>query len=86
MMSSLARHASHGASALGRVLSWPSRIGAQRKAMTELARMSDYELRDIGLVRQDIVHASMLRSDADPLSERRAARERPAPRRRDVAA
>ncbi len=47
--------------------------------MAQIARMSDYELRDIGLVRQDIVDASMLRFDADPsemLAGRRAARAR----------
>ena len=62
MMSSFTRQASHGAAALRRALSWPSRVSAARRAMRQLARMSDYELRDIGLVRQDIVDASMLGS------------------------
>jgi uncharacterized protein YjiS (DUF1127 family) len=89
MMSSIARQASHGAAALRRALSWPARIGAERKAMSQLARMSDYELRDIGLVRQDVVDAGALRPDADPsamLAGRRAARERSVPGRRDMAA
>jgi hypothetical protein len=49
--------------------------------------MSDYELRDIGLVRQDIVDASMLRFDADPsamLTGRRAARERATSETKDL--
>jgi uncharacterized protein YjiS (DUF1127 family) len=75
MMSSLAHRAAHGAAALRRALSWPSRISAERRAMRQLARMSDLELRDIGLVRQDVVDASMLRFDADMPATRRAARE-----------
>ncbi len=89
MMSSFTRQASYGAEALRHVLSWPSRIGEARRAMAQLARMSDYELRDIGLVRQDIVDASMLRRDADPsavLAERRDARERAVGQRTDLAA
>ena len=89
MMSSLARQASYGASALKRALSWPARVGAERRAMRQLAGMTDYELRDIGLVRQDVVDAGALRRDADRsamLAERRAARERSAPVRKDMAA
>jgi hypothetical protein len=44
--------------------------------MTQLARMSDYELRDIGLTRQDVVDVSALPLDEDPtalLAGRRAA-------------
>jgi len=89
MMSSLARQAAHGASALRRALSWPARVGAERRAMRQLARMSDHELHDIGLVRQDIVDASVLRPNADPsemLAARRAARERAASDEADLAA
>lgn len=75
MMASLANQAVHGAAALRRALSWPSRVSAERRAMRQLARMSDFELRDIGLVRQDVVDASMLRLDADLPMARRAARE-----------
>jgi uncharacterized protein YjiS (DUF1127 family) len=81
--------ASRGAAALKRALSWPARISAERRAMGQLARMSDHELSDIGLVRQDVVDVSALRLDDDPsrvLSERRAARERSASGRRDMAA
>ena len=34
--------------------------------MSQLARMSDYELRDIGLTRQDVVDVSALPLDEDP--------------------
>jgi hypothetical protein len=57
--------------------------------MSQLARMSEYELRDIGLTRQDLFDATALPLDADPsalLARRRAARERPAPGRTDLAA
>jgi uncharacterized protein YjiS (DUF1127 family) len=89
MKLSLANQASHGAAALKRALSWPSRLGEARRAMRQLAGMSDHELRDIGLVRQDIVDASMLRIDAEAsamLKERRAARERIDSRPKDLAA
>ena len=90
MISSLARHASHGtAAALRRALTWPARVAAARRTMSQLARMSDYELRDIGLSRQDVSDATALPLDADPsalLARRRAARERPAPGRADLAA
>ena len=79
MMSSFARQASRGAAALRRALAWPARVGAARRTMSQLARMSDYELRDIGLTRQDVSDASALPLDADPsalLARRRAARER----------
>ena len=77
------------ASIAARALGWPARVGAARRAMSQLARMSDYELRDIGLVRQDIVDAAALRPEADPsamLARRRAVRERSASGRTDLAA
>lgn len=88
-MSFLARQASNSAAALRRALFWVSRIGATRKAMTQLARMSDAELRDIGLVRQDIVDVSMLRLNCDRsgrLAGRRSGPERRASTARDLAA
>jgi hypothetical protein len=57
--------------------------------MTALARMSDYELRDIGLTRQDLFDASALPLDADPsamLVRRRAGRARPSVARTNQAA
>jgi uncharacterized protein YjiS (DUF1127 family) len=74
---------------LVRVLSWPARVAAARRTMTELSRMSDYELRDIGLTRQDLNDATSLPLDADPsrlFVRRRASRERPMTGRTDLAA
>ncbi len=77
MLSLMTRHAVlHTAGALRRALNWPARVGAARRAMSQLARMSDYELRDIGLTRQDVVDVSALPLDEDPtalLARRRAA-------------
>jgi uncharacterized protein YjiS (DUF1127 family) len=89
MVISLTRSASHAANALWRVLSWPARVGAARRTMSELARMSEYELRDIGLTRSDLNDATALPLDADPsglLVRRRAWRERPAGGRANLAA
>jgi uncharacterized protein YjiS (DUF1127 family) len=83
------RATSEAASALRRVLTWPARVGAARRTMNQLAQMSDYELRDIGLIRQDVADASALPLDADPstlLVRRRAARERAAAALDDLAA
>ena len=65
--------------ALWRVLTWPARVGAARRTMADLARMSEFELRDIGLTRADVNDATALPLDADPsrlLVKRRAWRER----------
>jgi uncharacterized protein YjiS (DUF1127 family) len=91
MMSSFARRASiEAASALRRAISWPARVGAARRAMSQLARMSDYELRDIGLTRQDVVDVSALPLDEDPTAmlacRRAAARERQSRDLTDLAA
>lgn len=89
MLSSLARQASHGATALKRAVAWSARISAERRAMRQLARMSDCELSDIGLVRQDIVDAAALRhcNDSPASSERRGgAHKRSATERTDWAA
>ncbi|HZZ62980.1 MAG TPA: DUF1127 domain-containing protein [Roseiarcus sp.] len=89
MMSSLVRRASHGVGALKRALSWPARISAERRAMSQLAGMSDREFSDIGLVRQDVVDASALRLDADRSAireGRRPARQPSACGRRRMAA
>ena len=67
------------AKALWRVLTWPARVGAARRTMSDLARMSEYELRDIGLTRSDVNDATALPLDADPsglLVKRRAWRDR----------
>jgi len=80
MFGSLARLGYRGAAtALLRTLSWPARVAAARRMMGELARMSESELRDIGLTRHDLNDASALPLDADPsalLVRRRAGRAR----------
>src|SRR5208282_5705640 len=79
MISSITPRGSHPASMLWRVLSWPARVAAARRTMADLARMSEYELRDIGLTRQDLNDATALPLDADPSSlfvRRRAWRAR----------
>ena len=81
--------ASRAANGLWRILAWPARVSAARRTMSELARMSEYELRDIGLTRSDINDATALPLDADPsglLVKRRAWRERPSSGRADLAA
>ena len=61
-----ARFARGSRSILARLAGWPARIVAARQAMTQLAGMSDRELRDIGLLRQDLRDATALPLDADP--------------------
>ena len=48
------------------VLSWPGRIAQHRALMTRMAAMSDYELADIGLSRQDVSDATAVALDHDP--------------------
>jgi uncharacterized protein YjiS (DUF1127 family) len=89
MVASFTHSTSHATQALWRVLSWPARVSAARRTMSELARMSEYELRDIGLTRSDLNDATALPLDADPsglLVRRRAWRERPAGGRASLAA
>jgi uncharacterized protein YjiS (DUF1127 family) len=89
MVASFTQSASHAANALWRILTWPARVSATRRMMSDLARMSEYELRDIGLTRSDVNDATALPLDADPsglLVRRRAWRERPASGRGNLAA
>jgi uncharacterized protein YjiS (DUF1127 family) len=58
MVTSFPYMASQAANALWRILTWPARVGAARRTMSELARMSEYELRDIGLTRSDVNDAT----------------------------
>jgi uncharacterized protein YjiS (DUF1127 family) len=53
-------------SILRHLAGWPIRIVAARQAMRQLAGMSDHELMDIGLTRQDLRDATALPLDADP--------------------
>ena len=66
MIASIAHLASYGAAALERAFAWLERVGAARRTMVQLARMSDAELHDIGLVHQDVVDSGALRAETDP--------------------
>jgi uncharacterized protein YjiS (DUF1127 family) len=75
--------------ALWRVLTWPARVSAARRTMSQLAQMSDFELRDIGLTRSDVNDATALPLGGDPSSllvRRRAWRARTPGREADLAA
>jgi uncharacterized protein YjiS (DUF1127 family) len=52
--------------AVRRLASWPFRVAAARAAMRQLAGMSDHELADINLTRQDLRDASALPLSDDP--------------------
>jgi len=54
-----------GAKAL-RVLLWPARVIEARGTMNQLAGMTDLELRDIGLTRQDLADVTARPLDEDP--------------------
>ena len=60
MVASFTLSTSHAVEALWRILTWPARVTAARRTMSELARMSEYELRDIGLTRSDLNDATAL--------------------------
>ena len=51
---------------LRRLASWPFRVAAARASMRQLAGMSDRELADIRLTRQDLRDASALPLSDDP--------------------
>jgi uncharacterized protein YjiS (DUF1127 family) len=68
-----------------RLASWPLRVAAARRAMAQVAAMSDRELADVGLNRQDLRDATALGLSDDPTDmfatragERRRARRRAA--------
>ena len=64
-----------------RALLWPGRVIAARRTLSQLAGLSEYELRDIGLSRQDLVDFTARPLDEDPtphLADSRAARARAA--------
>ena len=66
-------------SAVARVLAWPIRVSEARAAMRQLGSMSEHELKDIGLTRQDLRDATGLVIDDDPtqlLAKRAAERSR----------
>jgi uncharacterized protein YjiS (DUF1127 family) len=62
-----------------RLLLWPARVVTARRTLAQLAGLSEYELRDIGLSRQDLVDFTARPLDEDPtphLARSRAARAR----------
>ena len=63
-------------------LTWPMRVSEARAAMRQLGGMTDHELKDIGLTRQDLRDATGLVIDDDPtqLLARRAAERSRFPR------
>ena len=52
--------------ALIRLLFWPLRVARARAEFAKLAALSDHELRDIGLSRQDLRDVTALALDEDP--------------------
>ena len=51
---------------LNAVLLWPFRVLEHRRLLDGLGGLSDYELRDIGLTRQDLRDATALPANRDP--------------------
>jgi|SRR5579883_728728 uncharacterized protein YjiS (DUF1127 family) len=49
-----------------RIAAWPLRVVVARRAMAQLGAMSDRELADVGLYRQDLRDATALSLGADP--------------------
>ena len=54
------------AAALRRLFGWPARVLAARRVLLRLGALTDRELKDIGLYRQDLRDASAFPRDADP--------------------
>lgn len=53
-------------SVLRRLAAWPFRVAAARATMRQFAGMTDHELADIRLTRQDLRDATALALDSDP--------------------
>lgn len=51
---------------LWRAALWPAHVIATRRTLAQLASMSEYELRDVGLTRQDLVDLTARPLDEDP--------------------
>jgi uncharacterized protein YjiS (DUF1127 family) len=71
---------------VARALLWPVRVIEARRTLSQLAGLSEYELRDIGLSRQDLVDFTARPLDEDPtpyLASSRADRARLAHSRRN---
>ncbi len=64
-----------GSAALLLVLGWPARVYRARQLMLQLGAFSDHELKDIGLVRQDLRDVTGLAAGIDPSATLRARAE-----------
>jgi uncharacterized protein YjiS (DUF1127 family) len=51
---------------LARIALWPIRVIEARRTLAQLASLSDYELRDVGLTRQDLIDITARPLDEDP--------------------
>jgi uncharacterized protein YjiS (DUF1127 family) len=51
---------------LVRVALWPVHVVETRRTLAQLGALSDYELRDVGLTRQDLVDITARPLDEDP--------------------
>ena len=49
-----------------RIVLWPARVMAARRSFAQFAQMRDFDLRDVGLTRQDVWNAAALPLDEDP--------------------
>ena len=54
------------AALLARIVMWPIHVIEVRRTLAQLAALSDYELRDVGLTRQDLVDITARPLDEDP--------------------
>jgi uncharacterized protein YjiS (DUF1127 family) len=54
------------AGGLRRLIAWPFEVAKARADLAMLGGLSDYELHDIGLSRQDLRNATALPLDKDP--------------------
>jgi uncharacterized protein YjiS (DUF1127 family) len=57
-----------------RVALWPAHVLAVRRTLAQLASLSEYELRDVGLTRQDLMNLTARPLDEDPTPHLVAAR------------
>ena len=54
------------AAALARIALWPVHVVVARRTLAQLSALSEYELRDVGLTRQDLVDLTARPLDEDP--------------------
>jgi|HubBroStandDraft_6_1064221.scaffolds.fasta_scaffold2104405_2 uncharacterized protein YjiS (DUF1127 family) len=49
-----------------RIALWPAHVIAARRTLSQLSSLSEYELRDVGLTRQDLMNLTARPLDEDP--------------------